>query len=47
MRNYFEKKLTENIGKPKELWKTLKASGLPNKISIARINGLKDDKLVI
>ena len=24
-RNYFETKLTENIGKPKELWKTLKA----------------------
>ena len=23
-RNYFEKKLTENIGKSKKLWKTLK-----------------------
>ena len=41
------KNLTENIGKPKELWKTLKAHGLSNKISIARINTLKDDKLVI
>ena len=41
------KNLTENIGKPKELWKTLKAHGLSNKISIARINALKDDKLVI
>ena len=29
-RNYFETKLTKNIGKPKELWKTLKALGLPN-----------------
>ena len=40
-RNYFETKLTENIGKPKELWKTLKALGLPNKVSIATINALK------
>ena len=43
-RNYFETKLTENIGK--ELWKTLKALGLPNKVSIATINALKDDKVV-
>ena len=45
-RNYFETKLTENIGKSKELWKTLKALGLPNKVSIATINALKDDKVV-
>ena len=45
-RNYFETKLTENIGKPKELWKTLKALGLPNKVSIATINALEDDKAV-
>ena len=45
-RNYFETKLTENIGKRKELWKTLKALGLPNKVSIATINALKDDKVV-
>ena len=45
-RNYFETKLTENIGKRKELWKTLKALGLPNKVSIATINVLKDDKVV-
>ena len=45
-RNYFETKLIENIGKPKELWKTLKALGLPNKVSIATINALKDDKVV-
>ena len=45
-RNYFETKLTENIGKPKELWKTLKALGLPNKVSIAAINALKIDKVV-
>ena len=45
-RNYCETKLTENTGKPKELWKTLKALGLPNKVSIAIINALKDDKVV-
>ena len=44
--NYLETKLTENIGKPKELWKTLKALGLPNKVSIATINALEDDKVV-
>ena len=45
-RNYFETKLTKNIGKSKELWKTLKALGLPNKVSIALINALKDGKVV-
>ena len=45
-RNYFETKSTKNIGKQKELWKTLKTLGLPNKVSIAKINALKDDKVV-
>ena len=45
-RNCWETKLTENIDTPKELWKTLKALGLPNKVSIATINTLKDDKVV-
>jgi len=30
---FFEDKLKQNIGKPKELWKTLKDLGLPNKKS--------------
>ena len=45
-RNYFETKLAENSGKPKELWETLKTLGLPNKVSIGTINALKDDKVV-
>ena len=45
-RNYFETTLTENISKPKELKNTLKALGFPNKVSIATINTLKDDKVV-
>ena len=44
-RNYLETKLTENI-ELKELWKTLKALRLPNKVSIATINALKDNKVV-
>ena len=34
-KNFFEEKLQENVGKPKELWKTLKNLGLPNKKSSA------------
>ena len=30
--NYFEKKLNECFGKPKELWKALTSLGLPNKM---------------
>ena len=30
-KNYIKSKLQENIAKPKELWKTLKSLGLPNK----------------
>ena len=32
-KDYFENKLNECIGKPKELWKALKSLGLPNKTS--------------
>ena len=45
-RNYLQTKLNKNIGQPRELRKTLKALGLPNKVSIATINALKDDKVV-
>ena len=30
-KEFYETKLTENIGKPKELWKTIKTVGLPSK----------------
>ena len=46
-RNDFETKFAENIGKPKELWKTLKAFGLPNEVSIVTINAPRDNKVVI
>ena len=36
-----EKKLSESIGKPKDLWKALKSLGLPNKISSCEVSALK------
>ena len=41
---YFEKKLTENIGKPKELWKSLKVLSLKFECYISNINCLENDK---
>ena len=41
---YFESNLTENIGKPKELWKSLKSLGLKFECSISNINCLENDK---
>ena len=41
---YFESKLTENIGKPKELWKSLKSLGLKFDRSISIINCLENNK---
>ena len=32
-KSFFENKLKESIGKPKELWKNLKAIGLPKKVT--------------
>ena len=43
---YFEIKLNEIIGKPKELWKALKSLGLPNKTSSCEMSALKVNKTV-
>ena len=43
---YFESKLTENIGKPKDLWNCLKSLGLKFASSISNINCLENDKSV-
>ena len=45
-RLYFEKKLSESIGKPKDLWKALKSLGLPNKISSCEVSALKINNTV-
>ena len=40
----FERKLTENNGKPKKLWKSLKSLGLKFKRSVSNINCLENNK---
>ena len=45
-RSLFEKKLSESIGKPKDLWKTLKSLGLPDKISSFQVSALKINNTV-
>ena len=43
-RDYYHTKLEQNIGKPKELWKTLKSLGLPSKkTSVSKICLKKED----
>ena len=41
---YVESKLTKNIGKPKQLWKSLKSLGLKFESSISNINCLENGK---
>ena len=41
-----KKKLSECIGKPKELWKALKSLGLPNKTASCEVSALKVNKTV-
>ena len=45
-KQFYKEKLKENIGKPKDLWKTLKSLGLPSKkgSNISNICLKKDDK---
>ena len=38
---FLENKLTESIGKPKDLWKALRSLGLTNKNSSCEVNALK------
>ena len=45
-RYYFENKLNECIGKPKELWKALKSLGLPNKTFSREVSAPKVNKTV-
>ena len=43
---YFESKLAENIGKPKELWNCLKSLDLKFESSFSNINCLENEKSV-
>ena len=40
-KKFFENRLHDSIGKPKELWKALKSLGLPSKTSVCRTAALK------
>ena len=41
-RYFYQEKLSENVGKPKELWKALKSLGLPSKITSVSQFSLKN-----
>ena len=41
---YIKSKLTENTGKPEDLWKSLKSLDLKFECSISNINCLENDK---
>ena len=43
---FFQKKLSEYIGKPKDLWKALKSLGLSDKISSCEVSALKINNTV-
>ena len=45
-RSFFENRLSESIGKPKDLWKTLKSLGLPHKFSSCKVSALKINNTV-
>ena len=42
----FKRKLSDYIGKSKDLWKALKSLGLPNKISSYKVSDLKINNTV-
>ena len=42
-KKFFKEKLSETIGKPKELWESLKSLGLPNKTVISNFNAIEQD----
>ena len=40
---FFKEKLSETIGKPKELWESLKSLGMPNKTVISNFEAIEQD----
>ena len=42
----FKRKLSDSIGKSKDLWKALKSLGLPNKTSSCKVSDLKVNNTV-
>ena len=42
---FFDEKLSERVGKPKELWNTLKFLGMPKKTVVSNFNVIDDKSL--
>ena len=42
---FFDEKLSESVGKPKELWNTLKILGMPKKTVVSNFNAIDDKSL--
>ena len=40
---FFEEKLSETIGKHKELWESLKSLGMPNETVISNFNAIEEN----
>ena len=45
-KRFFENKLKEYIGKPKDLWKAIKSLGLPNKSGGCIVGALAENQIV-
>ena len=45
-RSFFDNKLSESIGKPRDLWKALKSLGLPHKFSSCKVSAWKINNTV-
>ena len=45
-KEFFENRLKECIGKPKDLWKAIKSLGLPNKSGGCRVGALEENLIV-
>ena len=41
--DFFEEQLSETIGKSKELWESVKALGMPNKMVISNFNAIEEN----
>ena len=41
---FFDEKLSESVGKPKELWDTLKYLGMPKKTVVSNFNAIDNNK---
>ena len=40
---FFEEKHSETIGKPKELWESLKSLGMPKRTVISNLNAIEEN----